>query len=466
MTFENFHNIYFIGIGGIGMSALARYFNAQGKFVSGYDKTSTTLTDELIEEGIEIHFSDDVHNIPASVRNAEFSKQDTLIVVTPAIPKDHSELNYFLNNGYTIKKRSEVLGMITENNFTIAVAGTHGKTTTSSMIAHILKSSGVECTAFLGGISKNYHSNFLHTKESSDKNIFVVEADEYDRSFLTLHPDIAVITSMDADHLDIYGDKKYLEDSYRMFAKQLKPEGKLIYKKGLPLNDLKLNCSEYSLKDKCDYSVSEIKIKNHQYYFNWNNSSVSINDLSSEMPGMHNVENAVAAIAVARQIGISAEKISKAIHSYTGVKRRFDYQLKTDQLVFIDDYAHHPEELRACISSAKELYPGKKITGIFQPHLYSRTRDFVDGFAKSLSMLDSLLLLEIYPAREVPIEGVTSEIIFEKISIQNKIICSKENVLNELGKRKIEVLLTLGAGDIDQLVMPIKKYLEKNYHHV
>jgi UDP-N-acetylmuramate--alanine ligase len=466
VSFEHIHNIYFIGIGGIGMSALARYFKAEGKFVAGYDKTPTVLTDEMIDEGIEIHFEDDVHNIPSSLRHKDLVLHNTLVVYTPAIPKDSAELNYFIENNYPLKKRSEVLGMITKNNFTIAVAGTHGKTTTSSMVAHLLRSSGIDCTAFLGGISRNYHSNLLLSKESSEKNIFVVEADEYDRSFLTLHPDIAIITSMDADHLDIYGDKKFLEESYRLFAQQLKPGGKLIYKKGLPLDDLHLNSAEYSLTGACDYSASGIEIKNHRYYFNWNNSSLSIPGLSSEMPGKHNVENAVAAIAAVRQLGVSPEKISTGIHSYTGVKRRFDYRLKTDDMVFIDDYAHHPEELRACISSVRELYPGKKITGIFQPHLFSRTRDFADGFAKSLSMLDSLILLNIYPARELPIEGVTSEMILEKVTIQDKMICADEDVLNVLSKRKIDVLVTLGAGDIDQLVSPIKNLLEKNSRHV
>jgi UDP-N-acetylmuramate--alanine ligase len=465
MSFEHIHNVYFIGIGGIGMSALARYFKAEGKFVAGYDKTPTMLTDEMIDEGIEIHFEDDIHNIPSALRHKDLVLHNTLIVYTPAIPKDNAELNYFVANNFTLKKRSEVLGVITKHNFTIAVAGTHGKTTTSSMIAHLLKASGIDCTAFLGGISKNYQSNLLLSKESSEKNIFVVEADEYDRSFLTLHPDIAIITSMDADHLDIYGDKKFLEESYRLFAQQVKPGGKLIYKKGLPLDDLQINRSEYSLTDHGDYSASGIEIRHHQYHFNWNNSSMSIPDLSSEMPGMHNVENAVAAIAAVRQLGITPEKISAAFHSYAGVKRRFDYKVKTDQLVYIDDYAHHPEELRACISSVRELYPGKKITGIFQPHLYSRTRDFADGFAKSLSMLDALILLDIYPARELPIEGITSEVILEKVTIRDKMICAEEDVLEALSKRKIEVLLTLGAGDIDQLVSPIKNQLEKNNRH-
>jgi len=459
MSFENVHNVYFIGIGGIGMSALARFFKAQDKTVAGYDKTSTPLTDELIDEGIEVHFNDHVTSIPHILRTTEFSKDNTLVIYTPAVPKDHTELNYFIDNGFEVKKRSEVLGMITANHFTIAVAGTHGKTTTSSMIAHLLTASGVECTAFLGGISKNYHSNLLLPKNDTGNSVFVVEADEYDRSFLQLYPDIAIITSMDADHLDIYGDKKFLEQSYRLFAQQVKPGGKLIYKKGLPLDDLK--GMTYAMFNPCDYFASDVRIENHQYYFNWNNSSSSISNLSTEMPGLHNIENAVAAIAAARQMNVSSEHILAAMHSYHGVKRRFDYQVKKGNVVYIDDYAHHPEELRACIAAAHALYPEKKITGIFQPHLYSRTRDFADEFAKSLSMLDALLLLDIYPARELPIEGVTSEMIFEKVTIQDKTLCTLDNVPDILKGKEVEVLLTLGAGDIDQLVIPIKKELEK-----
>jgi UDP-N-acetylmuramate--alanine ligase len=463
VSFENIHHVYFLGIGGIGMSALARHFKAQGKNVSGYDRTPTSLTDALTDEGIEIHFDDSIEKAKQLIQHPN---DQLLIVYTPAIPKNHLEFNYFLENGCHLKKRSEVLGMITENAFTIAVAGTHGKTTTSSIIAHLLISAGADCTAFLGGIAKNYDSNYLRGGTNSGKRIFVVEADEYDRSFLTLHPDIAIITSMDADHLDIYGDKKYLEDSYRLFARQLKPGGKLIYKKGLALNDLKLSCAEYSLQGQGDYTASEIRIKNHQYYFNWHNSTTTIHDLASGLPGLHNVENAVAAIAAVRQMGIDEEKISAGIRSYSGVKRRFDYQVKTNRVVFIDDYAHHPEELRACISSARDLYPGKKITGIFQPHLYSRTRDFADGFAKSLSMLDELILLDIYPARELPMPGVSSEMIFNKVTINDKILCSMDQVPGLLRNRKLEVLLTLGAGDIDQLVAPIRQQLEKNYADV
>jgi UDP-N-acetylmuramate--alanine ligase len=456
MDINKAHTIYFVGIGGIGMSALARYFKSEGRTVLGYDKTSTSLTDELSAEGIEVHFNDNVDFVREKFGN---QKSNILVVYTPAISKEHKELNYFLNNGFAILKRSQMLGFITQNKFTVAVAGTHGKTTTASMIAHILKSSGVNTTAFLGGIAKNYNSNYIRTSSDS-MEIVVAEADEYDRSFLTLHPDIAVITSMDSDHLDIYGDKKHLEESYQLFAKQVR--GTLIYKKGLLLKGQTNISKEYALSNHCDYSASDVKIQNHKYYFNWHSSSSVIENLNSLMPGLHNVENAVAAIAAARNIGIESYKIAEAIKSYQGVKRRFDYQLQQDDIVYIDDYAHHPAELKACILSVKELYPSMKLTGIFQPHLFTRTRDFADGFAESLSLLDELILLDIYPARELPIDGVSSKIIFDKVTIRNKILCQRGDVISELKKKKVEALLTLGAGDIDQLVEPITKYLLKH----
>ena len=440
------------------MSALARYFNSMGKNVLGYDKTSTALTDELINEGIEVHFTDDIKYINEGIIKG--AKSQSLIIYTPAIPAKNNEFNYFLSNGFILKKRSEVLGMITENVFTIAVAGTHGKTTTSSMIAHILNSSGYNCSAFLGGISKNYNSNLLLSHTVNGKNYIVVEADEYDRSFLSLTPTISVITSMDADHLDIYGSESYMVESYRLFAMKLKQDGKLIFRKGLPLGDLPLNKSSYSVNSNADYSAENIRIGNHRYQFDWRNSNSAIKDIMSEMPGLHNVENSIAAIAVARMLNVSDEDIKRALSTYSGVRRRFDYQLKTPDLVFIDDYAHHPEELRACIASVKELYPGRKITGIFQPHLFSRTRDFAVGFANSLSMLDSIILLDIYPAREEPVEGITSKIIFDKIKNRDKVLCLRNNVIEELSKRKCEVVLTLGAGDIDQLVKPVCDYLK------
>jgi len=453
MDLNNLKSVYFIGIGGIGMSSLARYFKALGKKIGGYDKTQTSLTAELIAEGMDVHFDDRVNRLDKQF----LDKNSCLVVYTPAVPKDHGELNYFLSGGFNVLKRSAVLGLITKNHFTIAVAGTHGKTTTSSMIAHILCASGINCTAFLGGISKNYSSNMLLPKEGFNESIIVVEADEYDRSFLTLHPDIAVITSMDADHLDIYGDKNYMEDSYRLFAAQVKQDGLLLTRAGLPIGEVKASQKHYSLTSKADYSASEIVVKDHRYYFNWQGPANEIENLSTQMPGRHNVENVVAAIAVASHLNIPAEKISKSVHGYTGVRRRFDYQVESGEVVYIDDYAHHPEELRACILSAKELYKGKKITGIFQPHLFTRTRDFADGFGKSLSLLDELILLDIYPARELPIEGVTSKMIFDLVSIPNKTLCRKEDVLDEMKARKVEVLLTLGAGDIDQLVDPLRK---------
>lgn len=456
--FDNKTHIYFVGIGGIGMSAIARYFKSIGKEVCGYDKTSTPLTDELVNEGIEVHFSDDLSKAPAIFSDLK-RKESVLVVYTPAIPKDHSELNYFRENSYDLKKRSEVLGMITKSSYTIGIAGTHGKTTTSSMVAHILKSAGLNCTAFLGGITKNYLTNLL-LGNSIGKKYTVVEADEYDRSFLALYPDLAVITSMDADHLDIYGDHTYMIDSYRLYAQQVKEGGILIYKSGLPLTDLKVDKQTYSIHSKADILGENIHIRNHSYHFDWKSANALITDLTSEMPGLHNVENAVAAVAVAIHLGIDNDTIKRALSTYNGVKRRFDYQLKTDDCVFIDDYAHHPEELRACISSVKELYPGKKITGIFQPHLYSRTRDFAEGFAKSLSMLDCLILLDIYPARELPIPGVTSEIIFNEVTCE-KYQCSKDAALQMLEAHPSDVVLTLGAGDIDQLVQPIKEQLQK-----
>lgn len=456
--FDTRSHIYFVGIGGIGMSALARYFKSLGKQVSGYDKTPTPLTDELISEGIDIHFTDDLSKAPATIGDLK-QKENVLVVYTPAIPADHTELNFFRDNKYELKKRSEVLGMITKSSFTIGVAGTHGKTTTSSMVAHILKFAGLNCTAFLGGITKNYNTNLL-LGNNEGKKFTVVEADEYDRSFLALYPDLAIITSMDADHLDIYGDHSYMIESYRLYAGQVKPGGLLIHKAGLPLSDLAVNKETYSIHEAADYRGEGIHISNHNYQFDWKSAKDLIADLQSQMPGLHNVENAVAAIAAAKQLGIENDIIKAALASYSGVKRRFDYQLREKDCVYIDDYAHHPEELRACIASVKELYPGKKVTGFFQPHLFTRTRDFAEGFAKSLSMLDCLILLDIYPAREKPIPGVTSEIIFKDVTCE-KYMCSKQDAIKMLDQHAGDVVLTMGAGDIDQLVQPIKEQLQK-----
>jgi UDP-N-acetylmuramate--alanine ligase len=464
-SLDNIKHIYFLGIGGIGMSALARYFKAQGKEVSGYDKTPTVLTDELAGEGIHIHFEDNIELVKKEIRHpgSEEEKNKILIVVTPAVPRDHSEFVFFTQMGFNIKKRAEVLGIITQNTHTIAVAGTHGKTTTSSLTAHILRSSGMDITAFLGGITKNYRTNLLLSKRAGKSNdeVVVVEADEYDRSFLTLHPQMAVITSMDPDHLDIYGSKEYVEESYSLFSKQVKR--KLIIKKSIEgaLKYGDVPALTYSLTEKADYTAQNIGIKDGQFVYDIHTPRGVINKVTLGLPGMHNVENSVAATAVAIEMGVGEEAVRIALASFKGVNRRFDYQVKTKDLVYIDDYAHHPEELKACISSVRQLYPGKKITGVFQPHLYTRTRDFADDFAKSLGLLDELILLQIYPARELPIEGVSSSILLDKVKLETKVLAEKAGLLDELSKRDLQVLITMGAGDIDMLVQPIRQMLEQ-----
>lgn len=465
MNLNNVNKVYFLGIGGIGMSALARYFIASGKEVCGYDKTPTKLTDELIAEGMKIHFEDNISCIPENFKSAiDDLQSEILIVYTPAIPKEHAEFVFFKSNAYILKKRAEVLGLITAHSKSIAVAGTHGKTTTSSLIAHILKFCNVDCSAFLGGITKNYHTNLLLSKHLSHNSapLVVVEADEYDRSFLTLFPDIAVITSLDADHLDIYGDKKYMEESYSLFSRQVTPPGTLIIKKSIePILNHQRNALTYSLNPGADFFAKNLQIKNGQYVYDVVSPIENLTGVTLGLPGSHNVENSIAAIAVAQQFNIPGDLLKSALSSFMGVNRRFDYQIKSENLVFIDDYAHHPEELKACINSVRELYPDKKITGIFQPHLFSRTRDFADEFALSLALLDELILLEIYPARELPIEGINSAMLLDKVNMKNKMICSKANLVNEIGKRKPEVLLTLGAGDIDMFVEPLKNKLLK-----
>lgn len=460
MNLKDIKYFYFLGIGGIGMSALARYFKAMGKDVSGYDKTQTKLTDEIIKEGINIHFEDNIKKIQPEILNF---KDETIIIYTPAVPKDHSEYQFFNANGFNIKKRSEVLGMITQDTYTIAVAGTHGKTTTSTLIAHILKSSGVDCSAFLGGISLNYNTNLLLNQKSeisNPKSIVVVEADEYDRSFLTLHPSVAVITSVDADHLDIYGNKKEVEESYFLFSEQVKPEGTLIVKKTVD-NTLSIKRKKftYSLTSNADYTAKNIVVKNGEYHYDIVYPQGEINNVVIGLPGKHNVENSVAAVAVAKSLEISDDSIKKALSSFKGVKRRFEYHIKNENLVYIDDYAHHPEELKACIKSVREMYPEKKITGIFQPHLFSRTRDFADEFARSLELLDELILMEIYPARELPMEGITSQWLLEKVNLKNKMVCAKKDLVSQVASANPEVIITLGAGDIDTFVTPIKNKL-------
>jgi UDP-N-acetylmuramate--alanine ligase len=449
MELNNIQRVYLVGIGGIGMSGLARYFHHLGCAVCGYDKTHTPLTDDLHNEGISVIFEDRADWIPLSFQQPCDS---TLIIYTPAIPTDSEILNYFKRKGFVLNKRSQVLGLISKGMFTIAVAGTHGKTTTSGMIAHILKDSGKDCSAFLGGISSNYQTNVLY----GDNNIVVVEADEYDRSFLTLHPDVAIITSMDADHLDIYGDHAQLTESFRLFASQIKKGGVLIYRKGLPLGE----GYTYGVNEDANGVASNIRIEDGNFYFDFNNASTSIPNIKMGIAGLHNIENAVAAIEAALHVEVSADAIHEALGSFKGIKRRFEYIIRNNKTVYIDDYAHHPEELRAAITSVKTLFPTKKLTVIFQPHLFTRTRDFVDGFAEVLDMADELLLLDIYPARELPIEGITSDIILSRMKLDNKRICSKQESLEIIKNELPELLLTVGAGDIDQLVTPLKQTLE------
>ena len=430
------------------MSGLARYFHHLGCIVCGYDKTSTELTTELHNEGIQIIFDDNAEWIPLSFQQPD---EGTLIIFTPAIPKNSQVLNFFIDRGFELFKRSQVLGLISKGKYTVAIAGTHGKTTTSTMVAHILKDSGVDCSAFLGGIASNYNSNVLYGKN----DIVVVEADEYDRSFLTLYPNIAVITSMDADHLDIYGDHAHLTDSFKLFASQIKEGGVLIHKQGLPLD----TGYTYSIKEAADATATNIRIENGSFYFDFKNADADIKDIQLGISGFHNVENATAAIEATLRLGVSADAVKSALASFRGVHRRFEYIVKNENRIYIDDYAHHPEELRAAINSVKKLYPNKKLVTIFQPHLFTRTRDFVDGFAEVLDMTDELILLDIYPARELPIEGVDSNMILSRMKLANKRILSKQDTIEAIKNEQPELLLTVGAGDIDQLVEPLKNAL-------
>ncbi len=449
MNLNQIHNVYFIGIGGIGMSALARYFQFIGKNVAGYDKTETQLTSELQENGIKIHFEDNINLIADSFKNSE----NTLVVITPAVPKNHSEWNFFLDNGFTVKKRAEVLGIITKDTFCFAVAGTHGKTTTSSILGHILYESGVDVTAFLGGIVEGYDSNLIGT----GKTVTVVEADEFDRSFLHLHPNMSCVTSMDADHLDIYGDVAAIEASFKEFANKV-PSDNLFIVKGLPLegNTIAVNVG-------ADYIAQNIRIENGFYVFDVMTATELIENVKFGLPGHHNLTNALLAFAMAKSYGVENEKISNALATFKGVRRRFSFQIRTEKLVYIDDYAHHPTEINAVYQAVKELYPNKKIMACFQPHLFSRTKDFVEGFAESLSQFDELLLLEIYPARELPIEGVNATWLLEKITSKNKQLVSKEKVLTCFKNSDADVYITIGAGDIGEMVKSIKKVLnEKN----
>ena len=441
--------IYFIGIGGIGMSAIARYFLDSGKEVHGYDKTSTVLTRQSEAEGMIIHYEDDVNYIP--------KEGIELVIWTPAIPKDHKELNWFISNGFELKKRAEVLGIISRKMKTVAVGGTHGKTTTSSLIAHLLKVGGLDNVAFLGGIAENYKSNYL----KGNGEWVVVEADEFDRSFLHLHPDIAIVTSMDADHLDIYGTDEEIKKSFNLFANQTKEGGVILTKQELPLNvDKEAVVKEFYGVEEGDFQSKNLRSEDGFFVFDYLSPFGNLDGLQYTQPGRHNVENATVAVAVAQYLKVSEAKIREGLQTFKGIKRRFDFMVKNEKVVYIDDYAHHPTELNAAIASAKMLYPGKKILGIFQPHLYTRTRDFQEGFAQALDALDEILLMDIYPARELPIEGVTSEIVFSKMQNPHKQRVTKENVMEIIQESNFDVIMTLGAGDIDLLREPIKNWLE------
>ncbi|HZK65688.1 MAG TPA: UDP-N-acetylmuramate--L-alanine ligase [Puia sp.] len=446
--FKNIKAVYFIGIGGIGMSALARYFRSQRKRVQGYDKTETTLTKQLVEEGIGVDYVDDPERLPKDVQ---------LVVYTPAIPKDHRGLQYYRDHGYELLKRSDVLGLVTAGSLNVCVAGTHGKTTISTLIAHILRDSGFGCNAFLGGISANYNTNFWSNK----RNVCVVEADEYDRSFLKLHPDIAVISSMDADHLDIYGTGAAVEEAFVEFSRKIKDGGALISKIGLPLPQPEKNIRQtrYSLADPdADVHAENIRMANGTYVFDVAGKGWVIKEVKLNIGGWHNIENTLAAIVVSKNLGLRDEQILNAVERFRGVKRRFEYHVLHESVVYIDDYAHHPKELAALIGSARELFPGRKCVIIFQPHLFSRTRDFADAFAASLDMADEVILLPLYPARELPMEGVSSATILDRMTIADKQILDKKQVLEQVkkikGKEKL-LLITAGAGDIDTLVKPL-----------
>lgn len=447
---DQYKNIYFIGIGGIGMSALARYFIKQGKQVAGYDRTATPLTEDLGKLGIAIHFEDDVDLIPQSFHDAE----NTLVVYTPAVPSTHSELAYFRSGSFTLMKRSEVLGLITKNSFCFAVAGTHGKTTTSSILAHLLKETGTPLTAFLGGISEDFDSNFL----LEGTEFSVVEADEFDRSFLHLEPDVACITSMDADHLDIYGTEEELRRSFVEFASKIKEGGKLFVRNGLPIKGI-----TYGIEDNSDYCIRNLKIEHGTYIFDLGTPETTLKGVRFGKPGRHNLLNGLVAFAMAIQAGPPLYRLAEALGSFKGVQRRFTYCIKEVSFVFIDDYAHHPAEIDAVFEAVREMHPDMSMLAVFQPHLYSRTRDFAEEFAKSLGRFDSVLLLDVYPAREKPIEGITSEWLLELIDNPHKKLVNKADLVREILHQKPQVLITMGAGDIGLEVPRIKKELEYAY---
>ena len=465
MNLDLYKYIYLIGVGGIGMSALARYFNSKGKMVCGYDKVKSELCIELETEGINIHYSDDVHEIPEPIKNAGFN--DILVIYTPAISSENKVISFFTNKGFKVYKRAEVLGMISKQSFTIAVAGTHGKTTTSTILAHILKQAGKDSTAFLGGISRNYNTNLLLADKG---NILIVEADEYDRSFLQLHADIAIITSVDADHLDVYENKEDLEKAFVQFATQIKQKGLLLVEESVsidfpvPEDGAKLT---YSATKNADYYAENIKVKDGKMNFDLKALDImpgmsyeqKQEGLEFILPGIHNVSNSIAASAVSCYLGLGCKDIARGLTTFKGIKRRFDVHLSTSKVAYVDDYAHHPEEVSATIGAAIQLFPQRDLTIVFQPHLFSRTQDFANEFASSLVGANDLILLDIYPAREKPITGVDSQMLLDLCTNPIKEVCSKEELLAVLKNKELDVLLTLGAGDIGTLVEPIKHLL-------
>ncbi len=454
MNLNEIHSTYFIGIGGVGMSALARYLQHRGVAVSGYDRVRNALCAQMEEIGIDINYRDEESEIPQSFLSTP--KSNALVVYTPAIPSDHKQYNLLRQNEFRAIKRSELLGLVSKAYKTIAVAGTHGKTTTSAMIAHILTESGLGCNAFLGGVSSNYNSNLLLSEET---DYAVLEADEYDRSFLTLHPNWAVVTSMDPDHLDIYSDAGQMNEAFCQFAGQIESGGLLIAHGGL--NDLKANVSTqtYGLIGDEDIYADNIRVDSGAFFFDLNTVGRTVSGIQLGLPGRHNVENALAAAGIAFALRIDPEVVRKALGSFKGVKRRFELHINRPELVYIDDYAHHPTEIEACVGSVREMFPGRRITGVFQPHLFSRTRDFAREFAAALSKLDEVILLEIYPAREEPIEGVSSKMLLEMISGSRKYLFTGVEMMEQMRENRPDVLLTMGAGDIDQFVEPLKKAL-------
>ena len=449
MKLKEYKNIYFVGIGGIGMSSIARYFNNKNVNIFGYDRVKSSLCVELENEGMKIHYTEDTNQISVQ-------KEDTLVIYTPAIPFENTELSYFVKNNYIVMKRSEVLGKITEDHFTIAIAGTHGKTTTSTMIAHILHDSGMDCTAFLGGVSTNYNSNLIF---GTEKSVVVVEADEFDRSFLTLTPDVAVITSVDADHLDIYQNKERLISAFSDFTNKIKSGGTLFLEENIDtsiVNRDDISVLKYGLSISSDCKGTYISPDKNTMKFQVECNGNTFDDLRLNMGGVYNVLNAVASVSVANLLEIDSSKIVDGINTFMGIRRRFETHISSDKLVFIDDYAHHPKEVTESINAVKQMYPEREITVVFQPHLHSRTKDFMNEFANSLSLADELILLDIYGAREEEIEGVSSQILLNKCTSTKKELSALDSVVEKIADKEIDVLLTLGAGDISTIIEPLR----------